>query len=151
MRSWFRRGAAMIALAGVVAFAVTRDKWTKSANAGPDAPATVKDAVDDTTGSLGTVGITQRHGLPLDSEQLGLIFLGVINLPDVPDTDMPLAMVTTALPDSIALRDLPAMVTDRIPQVKDYKFVKLDDRILLVNPESRLVVAEIPRFKLIYR
>ncbi len=64
---------------------------------------------------------------------------------------MPLAMVTTALPDSIALRDLPAMVTDRIPQVKDYKFVKLDDRILLVNPESRLVVAEIPRFKLIYR
>jgi hypothetical protein len=151
MRSWFRRGATMIVLAGAVAFAVTQDKWTKSATAGADAPAAVKDAADDTTGSLGTVGIAQRDVLPLDSEQLSLIFLGVINLPDVPDTDMPLAMVTTALPDSIALRDLPAMVTDRIPQVKDYKFVKLDDRILLVSPDSRLVVAEIPRFKLIYR
>jgi hypothetical protein len=40
------------------------------------------------------------------------------------------------------------MVTRKVPQAKDYKFVKLEDRILLVHPDSRTIVAQIPRYKL---
>jgi hypothetical protein len=42
---------------------------------------------------------------------------------------------------------LPASVTRDIPVVQGYKFVKLDDRILLVSPADRLVVAEMPRYR----
>ena len=43
---------------------------------------------------------------------------------------------------------LPEIVTRRIPLVGNYKFVKFDDRILLVDPDNREVVAQIPRYKL---
>ena len=43
------------------------------------------------------------------------------------------------------------MVARRIPQVAGYRFVKLDDRILLVSADSREVVAAIPRYKLVIR
>jgi hypothetical protein len=107
----------------------------------------VEDAADDITGSIGTVGMGERNALALDLEQLSWIFLGVINLPDVPEVE--LAHRTAELPHSIALQTLPAMVTRKVPQVKDYKFVKLEDRILLVQPDSRAVVAQIPRYKLV--
>jgi hypothetical protein len=55
----------------------------------------------------------------------------------------------SGLSDAVVLQDLPAMVTRKIPLVGNYKFVKLEDRILLVNPDSREVVAEIPRYKLV--
>ena len=35
---------------------------------------------------------------------------------------------------------------EEIPLVQGYKFVKLDDRILLVSPVDRAVVAEMPRY-----
>ena len=53
-----------------------------------------------------------------------------------------------ALPSSIALHDLPVMVTNKIPLVKDMSFVKLDDRILLVRPTDRVVVGVIPRYRI---
>jgi hypothetical protein len=33
--------------------------------------------------------------------------------------------------------------------VQGHKFVKFDDRILVVHPASRLIVAMIPRYKLL--
>jgi hypothetical protein len=42
-----------------------------------------------------------------------------------------------------AFQDLPADLTDKIPFVNGYKFVKLADKILLVNPRERIVVDEI--------
>jgi hypothetical protein len=47
------------------------------------------------------------------------------------------------------MQDLPASVTREIPLVQGHKFVKFDDRIVVVNPASRLVVAMIPRYKLL--
>jgi hypothetical protein len=41
------------------------------------------------------------------------------------------------------------MVTRKIPTVRHYKFVKLDDRILVVRPADRVVVSEIPRYRLL--
>jgi hypothetical protein len=49
----------------------------------------------------------------------------------------------------VPIQDLPADVTRNIPMVQGHKFVKFDDRILIVNSASRLVVAMIPRYKLL--
>jgi hypothetical protein len=40
-------------------------------------------------------------------------------------------------------------VTADIPPLRGHKFMKLEDRILLIEPSSRLVVAMIPRYKLL--
>jgi hypothetical protein len=47
------------------------------------------------------------------------------------------------------MQDLPAGVTRDVPLVQGHKFVKFDDRIVVVDPGSRLVVAMIPRYKLL--
>ena len=39
--------------------------------------------------SIGTVGIGSREALPLSDEQRSWIFLGVMNLPDVPEVAVP--------------------------------------------------------------
>lgn len=150
MRSWVRHGILMLVLAYGVGLVAVKDRATSGDASGPVlVPGfVVVDPADDVTGSIGTVGIGERDALALDPEQLSWIFLGVINLPDVPEVELAHHR-TAALPGSIALQDLPAMVTRKVPQVKDYKFVKLEDRILLVQPESRAVVAQIPRYKLV--
>jgi hypothetical protein len=100
---------------------------------------------EETTGSIDRWAATQP--LALTDEQRGLIFVGVINLPDVPDVDLPTRRLTAEIPNSVALQELPAMVTSRIPLVRDVRFLKLDDRILLVRPADRIVVDEIPRYR----
>ena len=99
--------------------------------------------------ATGVIERSARAGLvQLNDEQNGWIFLGVANLPDVPEVDVAPPGPAVALPDAVTLRDLPALVTRRIPLVSAHKFVKLGDRILLVRPEDRMVVAEIPRYRL---
>jgi hypothetical protein len=46
-------------------------------------------------------------------------------------------------------QDLPESLVQEIPLLHAYKFIKLDDRILLVDPASRMVVAMIPRYRLL--
>jgi hypothetical protein len=115
---------------------------------------------DETTGSLGNgsgdglgdaLGNTAaRPAAPeLSDEDRFHIYEGVMRIPDAPTLDEPAADVADALPDEVPLQDMPISVARKLPQVKDLKFVKLDDRILVVNPESRVVVAMIPRYKLI--
>jgi hypothetical protein len=99
----------------------------------------------DVTGSIGVAA--SQHGLPLSDEQRGHIFDGIMKLRDTPVADVPEPEAATALPRSVKLQELPASVIRDIPMVQGYKFVKLDDRILLVSPIDRTVVAEMPRYK----
>ncbi len=91
----------------------------------------------------------RRAALPLSDEQRGHIFDLVMRLPDTPVADATPPELADALPSEVALQDLPAGVTRDIPLVQGHKFVKFDDRILVVNSASRLVVAMIPRYKLL--
>jgi hypothetical protein len=134
MRSWIRPGALVLALLAGVTLSAAQESATSD---------------EDTTGSLGTVGVGNHETVPLSDEQRGWIFMGVINIPDVPDAPITAHEAAADLPDSIELRDLPPIVTRRIPLVGGYKFVKLEDRILLVDPADRAVVAQIPRYKLV--
>ena len=77
------------------------------------------------------------------------VFLGVMNLPDNPELDIEMRHLAVPLPDEIELQDLPLMVTRKVPMLDAYKFVKLGDRILVINPDSRVVVAQIPRYRVV--
>ena len=148
MRSWIRPGVLMLGLVAGVSLAGAQESATTDQTVGVAGPSS--SAPDtDTTGSLGTVGIGHHEILPLSDEQRGWIFMGVINIPDVPDAPIIAQEAVNDLPPSVDLQELPPIVTRRIPLVGAYKFVKLDDRILLVDPADRAVVAQIPRYKLI--
>jgi hypothetical protein len=85
----------------------------------------------------------------LSDEQRGRIYDSVMRIPDAPVAQAPAPALADALPSEVPMQDLPASVTREIPLVQGHKFVKFDDRIVVVNPASRLVVAMIPRYKLL--
>ena len=104
----------------------------------------------DITASIGMFvnGASIGEGsLPLTDEQRGHIFDGIMKLRDAPVADVPAPQAETAVPGSVALQELPASVTREVPVVQGYKYLKLDDRILLVSPVDRSVVAEMPRYR----
>jgi hypothetical protein len=47
--------------------------------------------------------------------------------------------VGNKLPDSMTAQSLPNDVTDQVPQVKNLLFVKLPDRIVLIDPDTKRV------------
>jgi hypothetical protein len=106
--------------------------------------------MDETTGSVARPG-GKRVGaeLALSDEQRGRIYEGVMGVADAPVAQAPAPGLADALPRGVAMQDLPAGVTREIPLVRGHKFVKFDDRIVVVDPASRLVVAMIPRYKLL--
>ena len=90
-----------------------------------------------------------RERNSLSDEQRGRIYEGVMRIADAPVAQTPAPALADALPSGVAMQDLPASVTREIPLVRGHKFVKFDDRIVVVDPASRLVVAMIPRYKLL--
>jgi hypothetical protein len=94
----------------------------------------------------------QERGTPqlaISDEQREHIFEIVMRISDAPVAGGPTPEITDALPEQVSMQDLPSDVAQDIPLVQGYKFVKFDDRILIVHPSSRLVVAMIPRYKLV--
>jgi hypothetical protein len=43
------------------------------------------------------------------------------------------------LPDSLTAQSLPGNVTEQVPEAKQLLFVKLPDRIVLIDPDTKLV------------
>ena len=106
-------------------------------------------AMDETTGSVARPGKRAAAELALSDEQRGRIYEGVMRIADAPVAAAPAPALADALPSGVAMQDLPASLTREIPLVRGHKFVKFDDRIVVVEPASRLVVAMIPRYKLL--
>jgi hypothetical protein len=144
-----RQGAILLTLFCTAALTTAHE-----IGSGPDRLASITARMLGTREAAGSIDPAVQNGwIELSDEQRGFLFLGVMNLTDVPDVELPdsqsLFGSPTVLPDFIELQDLPAMVTRKIPAVKHQKFVKLDDRILVVRPADRVVVAEIPRYRLL--
>jgi hypothetical protein len=51
--------------------------------------------------------------------------------------------VTQSLPATVALQEFPGAATDAVPEIARYKYVKLPDRVLIVDPPFWVVVGEI--------
>jgi hypothetical protein len=142
MRSLFgNRLVSFILLAslGLLAAEAARNRLVPAQRA---AGHSIEDAAGETTGSVGTV-------LPLSDEQRERIYRGVMHYPDTARMDARADALPEALWSDKLLQDLPATVIGEIPLLREHKFVKLDDRILLVEPASRAVVAMIPRYRLL--
>lgn len=149
MRFSFRHGAMLVAAVAGVGFALatlTADRGARQASVNP----TSDHAMDETTGSLGP-GAARRPAQPLalTDEERARIHSRVIRMPNAPTVEVTPPELLGALPSFVPLQELPAGMAQDIPLVQGYKFVKLDDRILLVNPATRVVVSEIPRYKLV--
>ena len=82
-------------------------------------------------------------------EQRGRIFDVVMGISDAPVTEVTAPEVADSLPEEAPMQDLPNDIIREIPLVGGHKFVKFDDRILVGSSASRLVVAMIPRYKLL--
>ena len=82
-------------------------------------------------------------------EERGRIFDGVMRIFDAPVTEMAAPEVADLLPEEVPTQELPIDIIREIPLARGHKFVKFDDRILVVSSASRLVVAMIPRYKLL--
>jgi uncharacterized protein DUF1236 len=137
-----RRGAIAITLVACVGLAAAQ---TGRRGVGH----TDASAMDETTGSVARPGKRAAAELALSDEQRGRIYEGVMGVADAPVAAAPAPALADALPSGVAMQDLPASVTREIPLVRGHKFVKFDDRIVVVDPASRLVVAMIPRYKLL--
>jgi hypothetical protein len=137
----------IFALALVTFVAVGIELVRSAAHQEPDAEVSVD--VPEIVGALSATRMLEgRQMLPLSDEERAQIFDHVMRTPDVPVADVEPPDSAT-VPASVALQDLPAGAAQDVPLAEGHKFVKLDDRILLVHPGSRKVVAEMPRYKLV--
>lgn len=100
----------------------------------------------ETTGSIGSVN---RAILPLSDQQRERIHQGLMRFPDATRSSVPAPVVADRVPREQPLQDLPANLTEEIPRLHGHKFLKLSDRLLVVDPSSREVVAMIPRYHLL--
>jgi hypothetical protein len=82
-------------------------------------------------------------------EQRGRIFDGVMRISGAPVAEVAAPEVADSLPAEVPTQDMPSDVIREVPLARGHKFVKFDDRILVVSSASRLVVAMIPRYKLL--
>jgi Protein of unknown function (DUF1236) len=136
---YFLRYMALVTLVACVALA------------GAGSSRSSRDGVQDADLSLVDDSVAERSKseLAIDDEQRGHIFDVVMRISDAPVADGPTPEIADALPEQVPMQDLPAGITQDVPLVQGHKFVKFDDRILIVNPSSRVVVAMIPRYKLL--
>jgi hypothetical protein len=87
--------------------------------------------------------------LALSDEERGLIYADVMRMPNAVVAHAPAPEAAEALPDDVAMQDLPRTLTQHVPLVQGHKFVKFDDRIVIVEPASRAVVVLIARYRLL--
>ena len=139
--SSLRNGMVMVTLVACVGLAAAAHTTLGSRAGETDAS-----LMDETTGSVGSPKSTE---LALSDEQRGRIYDGVMLVPDAQVAHVAAPAVADPLPRNVPLHDLPAGVTRDVPLVRGHQFAKFDDRILVVNSASRVVVAMIPRYKLL--
>ena len=99
--------------------------------------------------SIMTVDFAKSAVPEFSDEERGRIFDGVMRISDAPVTEMAAPEVADPLPEDVPMQELPTDLIREIPLVRGHKFVKFDDRILVVSSTNRLVVAMIPRYKLL--
>ncbi len=104
------------------------------------------DSLYETTGSIGSIN---RTILSLSEQQRERIHRALMRFPDAVRTTTPAPVAAGKMPREQALEEMPAKLMEEIPRLHGHKFLKLSDRILLVETTSREVVATIPRYHLL--
>jgi len=111
----------------------------------PDAPAetaTTPSKVSQHNAQLDAIPIMAR-GPQLTDAQRKLIVDQVMGAGGT--TAQVDAFPTVELPASIEMQPWPSEIAGQVPAIRDTKYVKLADKVLVVRPENRVVVEEITR------
>jgi hypothetical protein len=106
-------------------------------------PETMPAKFDENVAARDRIPIMARP-LPLNDEQRRRVYDTIMNNASAPVTSTE-AGPATILPNSVDLSDLPSGMADEIPAVRGYKYVKLQNKVLLVAPANRVVVGEVLR------
>jgi hypothetical protein len=75
----------------------------------------------------------------LTPTQERMVSQGLASSPSQPAPAGAQPQVGSKLPDSMTAQALPGNVTDQVPEAKQLFFVKLPDRIVLIDPDTKLV------------
>jgi hypothetical protein len=87
---------------------------------------------------------TTAHQFPLTEEQKKLIATRIASAPKAQGTgDLSNVHVADFLPTATPSQDFSPDIMSEIPAAKQYKYVKLDKRVLIVDPPNGTVVGEI--------
>jgi hypothetical protein len=85
------------------------------------------------------VAVAQRAPSDLTPTQQRTVSQGLASSPSQPAPSGPQPQVGDKLPDSMTAQQLPDDVTDQVPGTKQLLFVKLPDRVILIDPETKQV------------
>ena len=98
---------------------------------------------------FGSIGLAAGQNAPsrapgtahpdLTSQQERMVSQGLANSPSQPAPVGVQPQVGSKLPDSMRAQALPSEVTNQVPEAKQLFFVKLPDRIVLVDPDTQMV------------
>jgi len=77
--------------------------------------------------------------LQLTPDQQSAISRGLRNEPEQASTAASQAQPGNRMPNAVTARPMPKDVGAQVPEAKAYLFVKLPDRVLLIDRESRMV------------
>ncbi len=91
---------------------------------------------------LGSVSFAVAQRAPgdqLTANQQQTVSQGLMSSPaqSAPPGEQP--QVGNKLPDSMSAQSMPSNVTNQVPETKNPLFVKLPDRIVLIDPDNKLV------------
>ena len=75
----------------------------------------------------------------LSSTQRSEILHGLRNEPQQSSVEASQAQPGSKMPSSVTAHSMPEDVGDQVPEAKTYLFVKLADRVLLIDPNSQMV------------
>lgn len=82
--------------------------------------------------------------LTLSQQQKQAIDHGLTNEPAQSSADAQQAQVGSKVPGSVTTHPMPSSVTKQVPETKDYFFVKLADRVLVIAPDDQMIAEIIP-------
>ena len=90
-------------------------------------------------GSGGFAAAQQASGPDLTPTQQRTVSQGLASSPSQSAPTGAQPQVGDKVPDSMTAQQLPRNVTDQVPEAKKLLFVKLPDRVILIDPDSKLV------------
>ena len=90
-------------------------------------------------GSVGFAAAQKPPGSDLTATQQRTVSQGLASSPSQAAPAGAQPQVGDKVPDSMTAQQLPSNVTDQVPEAKQLLFVKLPDRIVLIDPDTKLV------------
>jgi hypothetical protein len=88
--------------------------------------------------SIGFAAAQRAPGTDLTPAQQRTVSQGLASSPSQP---APAAQpqIGDKVPDSMTAQSMPSNVSDQVPEAKNLLFVRLPDRVILIDPDSKLV------------